>query len=167
MPLTHRPHGLTVCSTTALVYNSAAGDGDLDCNRLFTAGTASIASINLTLGGTAGTNLIGERAYINGTFTSAAGTTYLATPINGNIVDVITTADTTPRTCSAFTLRAGTAGTVYVASVALAFATAAGQQVRPALTSAAITTASALQIVVTTAGSAANFSYTVVIEKSA
>ena len=134
---------------------------------MVTSGTLSVAQITLTAGGTAGANLIGERAYVTGTFTSAAGTTWVTTPIAGNIVDVITVGDTTPRTCSAFTLQAGSAGTVYVASVALAFATAIGQQVRPALTSAAVTTASALKIVVTTAGTACNFGYTVVIEKTA
>lgn len=167
MGLTRFPNGLTVNSTTALQYNSAAGDGDVDCNNSYVVGTASVGAITLTAGGTVGTNFIGERAYVTGAFTSEAKTFVVPSPIAGNIVDVITTSDTTPRSCSAFTLRLGSAGSVCVASVALVFDTAIGQQYRPALTSASVTTASAMLITLTTAGTAAIFGYTIVIEKTA
>ena len=43
MGLTRFPNGVTVNSTTALQYSSAAGDGAIDCNTLYTASTASFA----------------------------------------------------------------------------------------------------------------------------
>lgn len=167
MGLTRFPNGITVNSTTALAYSTSAGDGDVDCLDLFVAGTASVGSFAMGVIGTAGTGFVGQRAYITGTFTSAAATFVVPCPFAGNVVDVITTCDTTPRTCSAFTLQAGSAGSIGVASVALAFATAIGQQIRPTLTAFAITTASAFLAIVTTAGTAANFGYTIVLEKTA
>lgn len=192
MPLTRFPNGVTVNSTTALVYNTAAGDGAVDCNNLYVFGTTSANLITVTsltattllatninvpstgrlsLGVstvTSGVTMIGERLYVPISFTSAAATTYLAVPFAGNLVDCWITADTTPRTCSAFTLYAnGTAGTVCVASVALAYATAIGQQIQPTLTSAIQGVGTALAFVVTTAGSAVNFSGMVVIQRSA
>lgn len=182
-PLTHRPHGLTVCSTTALQYNASAGDGDMDCKDLFTLGTASVGAIlagsgtidgTLTIGtvslgvqGSAGSGFVGQRAYISGTFTSAASTVYHAVPFAGNLIGAITVADTTPRTCAGFTVRNGSAGSVAVATVALTFATASGQQVNPTITPITVTTASGISVVVITAGTACNFGYTLIIEKTA
>lgn len=191
MPLTRFPNGLTVNSTSALSYTTAAGDGAVDCNNLYVAGVSSVATqimanataTNLTVStllsvasagrftistATAAT-FIGERAYIPFTFTSAAATTYFATPFAGNIVDCWVVCDTTPRTCSAFTLYAnGTAGTVVVASVAtLVYATAIGQQVQPTLTAATQSLATGFAIVVTTAGSAANFSGVLTLQRTA
>lgn len=186
MPLTRYPNGVTTCSTTALKYSASAGDGDMDCLRLFTSGTTSIGGaatiggaliVGGAIAGSAGITMstntsftfIGERVYIPFTFTSAAITTYLATPIAGQVIDCWVCADTTPRTCSAFTLFAnGTAGTVCVASVAtLVFATAIGQQIQPVLTPAAQTLATGLAIVVTTAGSACNFSGVITLQRTA
>lgn len=189
MPLTRFPNGLTVNSTTALVYSSSATDGDIDTNRLFVAGVTSINTlvatsgtfVNLTASGTVtvattgrftigtgtGPTMIGERIYYPISFTSAAVTTYQVIPVAGNIIDCWVTCDTTPRTCSAFTLYAnGTGGTVVVASVALAYATAIGQQIQPTLTPAIQGTGTALAFVVTTAGTAANFSAVVVIQRT-
>lgn len=181
MPLTRYPNGVTVCTTTALVYNAAATDsiGAVDCNNLYVAGTASVGVMNVTtlnvpttgrfsIGTGTGATMIGERQYVAFTFTSAATTTYYPTPFAGNIIDCWVTADTTPRTCSAFTLYAGgTAGSVAVASVALAYATAIGQQIQPTLTLQTAITATGFAIVVTTAGSACNFSGVFVIQRSA
>lgn len=186
MPLTRYPNGLTVNNTSALVYNAAATDsiGAIDCNNLYVAGTTSANVINVTslaatnlsvpstgrfsIGTGTAASMIGERLYVPFTFTSAAVTTYLANPVAGNIIDCWVTADTTPRVCSAFTLYAnGTAGTVVVASVALTYATAIGQQFQPTLTPAIQGTGTALAFVVTTAGSAANFSGVLVIQRTA
>ncbi len=190
MPLSRFPNGLTVNSTSALVYNTAAGDGSVDCLNLYVQGTTSAGTIavttltvtnatatNLTvstagrfsIGSTSTATMIGERVYIPFTFTSATSTTYFASPITGNIIDCWVLCDTTPRTCSAFTLYAnGTAGTVVVASVAtLVYATAIGQQVQPALTPATQGVATGIAVVVTTAGSAGNFSGVVVIQRTA
>lgn len=192
MPLTRYPNGLTVNSTTALVYNTACTDsiGGVDCLNLFVQGTTStgvlsattitvtnVTATNVTvstagrfsIGTTSAATMIGERVYIPFSFTSATATTYYASPIAGNIIDCWVVADTTPRTCSAFTLYAnGTAGTVVVASVAtLVYATAIGQQVQPALTPATQGVATGLAIVVTTAGSAVNFQGVVVIQRTA
>ena len=164
-----------------------AGTGSFSGN-LFTGGTASVAgaiiggttitvgTVSATGNGIFGNSLafstaatmIGERAYITFDFTSAASTTYKALPFNSKVIDCWTTSDTTPRSVSGFTLRAGSAGVVYVATVTtLVFNTAAGQQHQPVLTPDVITTASALNVTVTTAGSAANFSATVVIQRTA
>lgn len=189
MPLTRFPNGVTVNSTSALVYNTSAGDGAVDCLNLYVQGTTStgvlaattitvtnVTATNITvstagrfsIGTTSGATMVGERIYLPFTFTSAAVTTYFANPVAGNIVDCWVTCDTTPRVCSAFTLYAGgTAGTVVVASVALTYATAIGQQIQPTLTPATAITATALAIVVTTAGSAGNFSGVVVIQRTA
>lgn len=189
MGLTRFPNGITVNSTTANVYNASAGDGALDCLNLYVQGTTSAGVINVTtLNATAGNittltvpstgrlsigtgtaaSMIGERIYIPFTFTSATVATYLANPVAGNIIDCWVLADTTPRVCSAFTLYAnGTAGTVVVASVALTYATAIGQQVQPTLTPALQGVATGLAIVVTTAGSAVNFSGVIVIQRTA
>lgn len=50
MPLTRYPNGLTVCTTTALVYNVACTDsvGGIDCNNMYVAGTTSIATMLVT-----------------------------------------------------------------------------------------------------------------------
>lgn len=188
MPLTRFPNGLTVNSTTSLSYTTAAGDGAIDCNNLYVAGISSVATqimtnatvatltattLNVTSAGrfsistsTAAT-FIGERVYIPFTFTSATATTYLVNPVAGNVVDCWVLADTTPRVCSAFTLYAnGTAGSVCVASVALTFSTVIGQQVQPTLTGAVQGVATGLAIVVTTAGSACNFSGMIVVQRS-
>lgn len=161
MPSTNFPKGLSVTTAVHTV------DGLITATTGSFSSNVYVGSLTMAAGGTAGSNFIGNRAYLVGTFTSAAGTTWLATPFAGNVVDVITTCDTTPRTCSGLTVMAGTAGSVGVATVALAFATAAGQQIRPTLTAFSITTASAIGIIVTTAGSAATFSYCVVLEKTA
>ena len=187
MPLTRFPNGLTTNSTTALQYSTAASDGDLDCRNLFIAGTSSLAG-NLISAGTmsaggavisglgitmsTATNrvFIGERAYLQFTFTSAANTAGLITvPFNGQLIDCWVSADVSARVCSAFTLyTAGSAsGTVAVASVELTFATAIGQQVQPTLTPAAVTTATAMAFVVTTAGTACNFYGVAVIQRTA
>lgn len=179
MGLTRFPNGITVNSTTALLYNTAAGDGALDCLNLYVQGTTSAGVINVStlnvasagrfsISTATAATMIGERVYIPISFTSAAATTYYASPIAGNIIDCWLLSDTTPRTCSAFTLYAnGTAGTVVVASVALAYATAIGQQIQPTLAAATQGVATGLAIVVTTAGSAANFSGVVVIQRTA
>ena len=54
-----------------------------------------------------------------------------------------------------------------VASVALAFNTTSGQQVNPTITPIAVTTAFGISVIVITAGTACNFGYTLIIEKSA
>lgn len=199
MPLTRFPNGITANSTTANVYNAAAGDGSVDCLNLFVQGTSSSGTITatnvtatnitvtgltatsitatnisvpstgrLTIGTGTAASMIGERLYVPFTFTSATSTTYYASPFAGSIIDCWVTCDTTPRTCSAFTLYAGgsAAGTVAVASVALAYATAIGQQIQPTLSLQTAITATGFAIVVTTAGSAANFSGVFIVQRT-
>ncbi len=159
MPLTRFPNGLTVNSTTALSYNTAAGDGALDCNNLYVAGRITASTAN---------TMVGERAYLNFSFgaTSAATTIYVATPFGGNIIDCWTTSDTTPRTTS-LTVQAGSGGTVAVATVSITFATAAGQQIEPTLTPTVITTASAIGVIMAAAGTAFTLSGTIVLQRTA
>ena len=177
MPRTHFPNG--VSARTLSATPAAVGTGDIACVDAFVAGTVSAAVIvantlsasqlvatNITLS-TANT-MVGERFYIPFTFTSAASTTYYASPQGGRFLDVFVTADTTPRTVSGLTIRQGTAGTVFVATDStLVFDTAIGQQMQPTVTAAAVNTASSLAVIVTTAGTAANFAGTMVIVISA
>ena len=170
MPSTNFPNGLSLTTTVHTVDGMLlATTGSI--SGLLTVGTISgsviASSIAIAAQGTASTGFIGQRAYITGTFTSAAATLVVPCPFAGNVVDVITCCDTTPRASSGFTLQAGSAGTIGVATATLTFATAVGQQIRPTLTAFTITTASAFLVIVTTAGSAANFGYTIVLEKTA
>ena len=160
---------LTISTGTIIAAKITATTGSF--TALLTAGTASVSGDGIfggALSFSTAATMVGERAYITFDFTSAASTTYKALPFNSKVIDCWTTTDTTPRSVSGFTLRAGSGGTVYVATVtSLVFNTAAGQQHQPALTPDVITTASALNVTVTTAGSAANFSATVVIQRTA
>jgi len=158
---TNYPNGISVTTATGSVAGHINGT-----TGSFT-GTFTVGTLNSTATGTGGSSPIGARQTMTFSFTSAATTTYYLPPFSGNIVDIVTTSDTTPRTCSGFTVTASSAGTVAVASVALAFATAVGQTIRPAFTSVAVTTALAFNIIVTTAGSAANFVAAITFEKTA
>ena len=71
MGLTRFPNGVTANSTTALMYNTNAGDGDLDCLDLFTAGTASIAGNLMTVGTVSAAALVAS-----GSVTAANGSVY-------------------------------------------------------------------------------------------
>ncbi len=166
----NRLNGSTNIGSDAAPTNALSVIGSANISLTLTVGTVSATGAGIfggALSFSTAATMIGERAYLTVDFTSAASTTYIATPFNGNIIDCYTTCGTTPRTCSGFTLRAGSAGTVYVATVSLAFNTAIGQQVKPTISPAAITTASAINITVTTAGTAANFSATIVLQRTA
>ena len=116
MPLTRFPNGLTVNSTSALAYSTIATDGDIDCNRLYTAGAISAVGRIITET-TAG--IVGQYAATTFTFGTSSGvlTGYLATPFAGRIeaFRVITMA--TASLSAAYTLRVGSAGAVAVATV--------------------------------------------------
>lgn len=184
MPSTNYPNGLSTTTaihtvnnhivSTTMTVGSMTVTGNQTLSGTLAAGTVNasglISATLFTMSTTTTSVFIGERAYLPFSFTSAATTAGLiGVPFNGNIIDCWTTCDTTPRVCSAFTLyTAGSAsGTVAVASVALTFATAIGQMVQSAITPVAVTTATAMAFVVTTAGTAANFSGYVVIQRTA
>lgn len=167
MPWTNFPNGISVTTQTGNVSGLINATAiTLNSNTGTASGSITANSFSMS---TATSNVfVGERAYLTFNFTSAAATLTQPTPFSGQVIDCWTTADTTPRTCSAFTLQAGSAGAVYVATVnTLVFATAVGQQVQPTLTAGPITTASSLVVVVTTAGSAVNFQATVVLQRTA
>lgn len=184
MPWTNFPNGASLTTATGNVsgqlnaLNVTVTSSTNAASGTITAGTVSCgALISSTLNATAltmstATNnvFIGERAYLQFSFTSAATTAgTIPLPFAGQVIDCWTTCDTTPRTCSAFTLYSGNSasGTVCVASVALAFATAINQQVQATVTPAAAITATALAFVVTTAGTAANFYGVVTLQRTA
>src|SRR3990167_732460 len=168
MPWTNYPNGISLTTATGI------GNGLLNATSITlntttgtAAGTITVGTVSATgalVGGstltmsTATSNVfVGERAYLQFTFTSAASTAgTIALPFAGQVIDCWVTVDTATRACSAFTLYSGNSasGSVCVASVALAFTTI-GQQIQPALTPAAAITATALAFVVTTAGTAA------------
>ena len=165
-----------IIGSTSLTIGTVSATGAIIGVGGSISGTVTFGTVSATGAGIFGgalsfstaATMIGERAYVTFDFTSAATTTYKALPFNSKVIDCWTAADTTPRSVSAFTLRAGSAGTVYVASVtSLVFNTAAGQQHQPTLTPDVITTASALNVTVGTSGSAGNFSATVVIQRTA
>jgi hypothetical protein len=161
----------TVSATADIISGTKVSAASGSFTALVTAGTVSATGAGIfggALSFSTAATMIGERAYVTFDFTSATTTTYKALPFSSKVIDCWTTSDTTPRSVSAFTLRAGSAGTVYVASVtSLVFNTAAGQQHQPTLTPDVITTASALNVTVGTSGSAGNFSATVVIQRTA
>lgn len=181
MPWTNFPFGISVTTQTGTVAgminatsltlnsNTATASGTITAGTISASG-AVISGSTLTMSTATSNTFIGERAYLAFTFTSAATTAgTIATPFPGSIIDCWVACDTTPRTCSAFTLYSGNSasGTVCVASVALAFATAINQQVQPTLTPAAAITATAISFVVTTAGTAANFYGVVTLQRTA
>lgn len=185
MGWTNYPNGVSLTTAQGTVNGMLnATSITLNTNTATAAGTITVGTVSATgaiIGGTFSPTsismstvtsnvFIGERAYLTFSFTSAATTAgVIPLPFSGQVIDCWTTCDTTPRTCSAFTLYSGNSasGTVCVASVALAFATAINQQVQPTLTAAAAITATALAFVVTTAGTAANFYGVVTIQRTA
>jgi hypothetical protein len=160
-------------TTITLNSNTATAAGTITVGTVSATG-AIIGSGNLTATtltmSTATTNtFIGERAYLQFTFTSSASTAgTIALPFAGQVIDCWVTVDTATRACSGFTLYTGNSasGTVAVASVALAFTTI-GQQIQATLTPAAAITATALAFVVTTAGTAATFYGVVTLQRTA
>ncbi len=170
MGLTHFPNGITTRTTSAA--NTAAGADDLNCLDFYADGTATITKLSLNTANT----IIGERASITGTFTSAAGTTYTPLPFPGQIIDFTVVLDTSPRKISALTVRGGSAGAISVASTTAVSCGSAFTVASPgivmgsatvALTVNAYAEVSALNVTVTTAGSAVNGTWTAVIQRSA
>src|SRR3990167_5901639 len=120
MPLTRYPNGLTVNSTTALQYNSTATDGDLDCNRLFTVGTASLAGGAIITGTVSADSVVGNTWITTVAFSTASTS---PTGIAGSppdwatdLVGAFVTIGSVSAIVAAYTVRAGSAGTVYVSS---------------------------------------------------
>ena len=120
MPLTRYPNGLTVNSTTALAYSTAATDGDLDCNRLFTAGTASIAGGAIITGTVSAASVVGNTWVETVAFSTAstAQTVIAGSPPDWatDLVGAFVTIGSVSAIVAAYTVRAGSAGTVYVSS---------------------------------------------------
>ncbi len=104
MGLTRLPNGLTVNSTTALQYNSSAGDGDLDCNRLF---------VN------DGSGVIGGVYAVNVQFLAASTAQIMAVAppdYAASLVGAWVTVGSVSALVAAYTVQGGSAGTVHVSS---------------------------------------------------
>ena len=114
MGLTRLPNGLTVNSTTALQYNSNATDGDLDCNNLYTAGAASVT------GTVSAASVVGNTWVETVAFSTAstAQTVIAGSPPDWatDLVGAFVTIGSVSAIVAAYTVRAGSAGTVYVSS---------------------------------------------------
>lgn len=171
MGLTRFPNGLTVNSTTALQYNSNAGDGDLDCNRLFTAGAASVGGA-LTVGGnlnlgTAGNVLIGQVVAIPVIFQSgsAAQTLPVMVPFAGNIVSAYVTMGSVSALVSQYTVQVGSAGAVSVASVTNTVSTAFASELLTT-TIAAVTTANGIKVIRAAQGTAGETCLTLLVQRT-
>jgi hypothetical protein len=151
MPLTRFPNGLTVNSTTALQYNSSAGDGDIDCNRLFANG-----------------NIIGQVVAIPIPFlvSSAAQVFSVAAPFTGDLIGAYVTIGSVSAVAAAYTVRIGSAGTVLVSSESNTITTSYAQE---ALTidSAGVTTAAGLQITRGVQGTAGDTTLTLLFKRTA
>ena len=72
MPLTRYPNGITVNSTTSLAYNSAAGNGDIDCNNIYIAGQGSITGSITAATVSASSVLVGAYGSVYGSKVSLA-----------------------------------------------------------------------------------------------
>ena len=104
MGLTRYPNGVTVASGTTLAYNSAAGDGDLDCNRLFTNDAQGV---------------IGGVYAVNVQFLAASTLQIMAVAapdFAANLVGAWVTVGSVSAIVAAYTVQGGSAGTVHVSS---------------------------------------------------
>lgn len=170
MGLTRYPNGLTVNSTTALAYSALAGDGDLDCNRLFTAGAASIGGA-LTIGGSLTVNsangIVGSILSIPVTFvSSSAQQTLPATiPWAGNIIGCMITIGSVSAVASQYTVQVGSAGAVSVASITNTLTTAFSTEAL-ATTTTAVTTASGLKVIRAVQGTAGETSLAILLQRT-
>lgn len=152
MGLTRFPNGLTVNSTTALAYSASAGDGDLDCNRLFVAGVSSLAG-NLIVGGTlafstSGNTPVGGVVSLAAYFTTAstAQTISVPAPFTGQIISAFMSIGATSARAAGYTVQVGSAGSVAVATVSNTITDAyAGQPLTTTITG--VTTANGIQMV--------------------
>ena len=171
MGLTRYPNGVTVCSTTALQYSSSAGDGDLDCNRLFTAGAASIAGA-VTIGGTltVGTAnpIVGQLVAIPVVFGtgSAAQVFSVGVPFSGNLIGAYVTIGSVSAIAAAYTVRIGSAGTVLVSSEVNTITNSYAQE-SLTIDSATVSSASGLSVTRGTQGTAGDSALLLVIQRTA
>jgi glycine cleavage system H lipoate-binding protein len=170
MPWTNFPNGISVTTATG------TASGQVTATSVSAVGISctSITATSLTV---TGGSVIGERLAITGTFTSAAGTTYTPLPFAGQLVDFNVVLDTSPRKISALTVRGGSAGAVSVASTTAVSCGSALTVASPGITMGSATVSltttntyalvSALNVTVTTAGTAVNGQWTAVIERTA
>ena len=104
MGLTRYPNGLTVNSTTALQYNSSAGDGDLDCNRLFVNDSSGV---------------VGGVYAVNVQFLAASTLQIMAVAppdFAASLIGAWVTVGSVSAIVAAYTVQGGSAGTVHVSS---------------------------------------------------
>lgn len=159
MGLTRFPNGLTVNSTTALQYNSNAGDGDMDCNRLFA---------NQVTVSTATPGIVGELVALPVYFGTASTAQVVASgvPFAGQIIGTFVTIGSVSAVAAAYTVRVGSAGSIAVASVSNTITTSyAGESLTT--TKTAFTTANGIQVTRGVQGTAGDTSLTLLLQKTA
>ena len=121
MPLTSYPNGVTARALSAAT--TAAGSGDIDCLRLFTAGTVSasgpaIFTNTVTVG--SATQLIGGYSIFTVTFQSTSVLEQKSVVIgfpSCSLDAVYQTVSSTSALVAAYTVQVGSAGAVSVATV--------------------------------------------------
>ena len=119
MLLTRYPNGLTTNNTTALQYNSSAGDGDMDCDDMF-ANTLTVAS---SITG------VGARQVHTVRMGSGAETHNITFPWNITVTDVVYGCQTAGSTAVGISLTVGSAGgALFTSTTAFSFASASGFQ---------------------------------------
>lgn len=153
MPLTRFPNGVTVNSTTALVYNSNAVDGDLDCNRLF-ANDAVIGAV--------------WTETVSFSTASTAQTVCAGAPPNWatDLVGAFVTVGSVSAIVAAYTIQGGSAGTVHVSSEDNTTGVTYSKS-SLAIDTAAITTTAGIQCVRGVQGTAGDSYLTLVFRRTA
>jgi hypothetical protein len=165
MGLTRFPNGLTVRSTTGfspatLGYNSAATDGDIDCNRLFVNSLVTVSTSN--------PGIIGEVVAVPVFFGtgSAAQVFGVAAPFAGDIIGAFVTIGSVSAVAAAYTVRVGSAGSVAVASVSNTITTSYDAE-SLTTTRTAFTTANGIQVTRGVQGTAGDTQLTLLLQKTA
>ena len=150
MGLTHFPNGIS--AQVASVADANAGAGDLDCDKLYVSGA-----------------IIGNIVSVPVTFGTSSAAQVVGVPVPNFACDLVATMVTVgsvSAVSAAYTVQGGSAGTVHVSSESNTITDSYAQE---ALTidSAAISTASGLQVVRGTQGTTGDTSLLLLFKRTA
>lgn len=168
MPRTNFPNG--VSTRTRSAENTSTGDGDLNCLDLFVDGTATITGAATFSGSlTVGTGtIVGETQLIVHNFSTASTAQVISLPIPWacNVVSTYVTMGSVSAVIAQYTVQAGSAGSVAVATVANTTASTYVQQ-GLATTATSVTTVSGLQVTRGVQGTAGDTAIGILVTRTA
>lgn len=164
MPHTNFPFGVTVSTSTSVGVRTAAGE--IYSDTLNIQGASSLGgSLSVS---TAQNGIIGQVAALAIQFgTGSAAQVYsMAMPFTGDIIGAFVTIGSVSAVAAGYTVRAGSAGSIAVATVANTITTAyAGESLTTTRT--AVTTAQGIQVTRAAQGTAGDTGLTVLIQRTA